>query len=67
MSNLKLLSGILCTEALCMELKYELAMDRVNRGLTEALPLVHGLYDDYGDERILALYNVLQISIDILN
>ena len=42
-------------------------MDRVERGLTEALPLVRELYEDYGDERILVLFNVLRVSIDILN
>lgn len=58
---------MLCMEVLSMELEYELAMDRVNRGLTEALPIVQGLYDDFGDERILVLYNVLRVSIDILS
>ena len=50
-----------------MGLEQELAMDRVKRGLTEALPLAKELYEDYEDERVLVLFNVLRISIEILN
>lgn len=50
-----------------MELEYELAMDRVRRGLTEAMPLARDIYNDYGDDRALVLYNMLRLSIDIIN
>ena len=62
-----LLGAILYMEVACVELEYELAMDRVKRGLTETLPLAQELYEDYGDERILVLFNSLKISIEILN
>lgn len=49
-----------------MGLSEELAMSRVQRGLEELMPLVEGLYNDYGDERLLVTYNALRLSLEIL-
>lgn len=50
-----------------MGLEHELAMDRVKRGLAEALPLAKELYEDCEDQRIPVLFNVPRISIEILD
>lgn len=49
-----------------MGLSEELAMSRVQRGLELLMPLVKGLYKDYGDERLLVTYNAIRASVEIL-